>query len=100
MMTQAVWKFPIPVVDHFELNMPEGAKPLCVMVQNGAPQMWALVDLDANRRERPLVRRLFRFAGTGHPITDKIIAHIGSFQMADCALVFHVFEVEPRSGLN
>lgn len=88
---KSVWKFPIPVLDRFHLEMPVGAEPICVQVQHDRPVLWALVNLD----ETVKAIRTFRFAGTGHEITDQIKAYVGTFQMADGRLVFHVFEVEP-----
>lgn len=88
-MTKAVWKYPVPVTDYFTIYMPREAKPLAVMMQQGEPHLWALVD-------PPLaaVERYFRVAGTGHFVDDQIIAHVGSFQLSGGALVFHVFEIE------
>lgn len=77
--------------DYFDLNLPKGAKILTVQVQRNSICIWALVDIN-NEQEK----RRFRLAGTGHPIeesTDRLI-YIGSFQMMQGTLVFHLFEIK------
>lgn len=86
-MAKRVWKYPLPIDDEVSVEMPEGACPLTVQVQGGRPTLWALVDPDAV----PTTRR-FRIAGTGHPIGADVGAHVGTFQLADGGLVFHVFD--------
>ena len=88
-----VWKFEIPINDYFELVMPEKAKILYVDVQKDLPCLWALVDPEPNH---PKEKRKFRFAGTGHPITQEpeTLIHIGSFQMNGGDLIFHIFEIK------
>jgi len=86
-----VFKYPVFLTDRFAVDMPEAATILDVQVQQGQAVMWALVDPDA-----PNSRRLFRLAGTGHPIdADErwCLAYIGTFQLAEGSLVFHLFEV-------
>ena len=87
---RAVWKYKIPVNDVFALQMPIGAKVIHVAEQNNVPYFWALVDTNA-----AVIQRCFRFAGTGHPITEPIdkLKHVGSLLMHNRALVFHLFEV-------
>jgi len=57
--------------------------------------MWVLLD----KQETIYVDRIFRVAGTGHPISQPIEAlqHIGTFQLANGSLIFHVFEVGPKA---
>ena len=41
--------------------------------------------------------RHFRLSGTGHPLGEdylRIINYIGTFQMENGALVFHLFEIK------
>lgn len=82
-----VYKYPVLLSDRFHLDLPVGAKILSVNIQHGNPQMWALVDPDC-----PLERRFFRLAGTGHPIEDTVVEHVGTFRIANGDLVFHLFE--------
>lgn len=84
-----VHKYRLHISDWISLNMPDGAEPLCVQVQSGHPCMWARVDPD-----RPAVVRHFRIAGTGHNLGSNVGRYIGSFQLSNGALVFHVFEAK------
>jgi hypothetical protein len=88
-MTKAVWKYLVPLVDHFELEMPVDAKPLRVQMQGGNVCMWALGTPTAAK-----VKKTFRVAGTGHAIdfSKGDLRFIDTFQVAGGQLVFHVFE--------
>jgi hypothetical protein len=85
-----IFKYQLPVDDYFSLQIPAGSRILSVDVQHGVPCMWVLVD-PANSA----VTRRFRFAGTGHPITESIeqLDFIGTFQMHGGSLIFHIFEI-------
>jgi len=87
-----VFKYDLPLNDYFKLDLPRGAKILCFDTQFGVAQMWALVNPDETITES----RQFRFAGTGHNITEtpEQLEFIDTFQMRDGNLVFHVFEVK------
>lgn len=85
-----VFKYALPIEDCSEVQMPEGAQILKIDAQYNRPCIWALVNPDAPNK----VRR-FRFAGTGHPISenpDQLFFH-GTFHLEGGALVFHVFEI-------
>ena len=87
-----IFKYPIPAGDHFTLKLPRDAKILTVQTQRGAPQLWAMVDSETKKETRH-----FRLSGTGHPLGEdylKIINYIGTFQMENGALVFHLFEIK------
>jgi hypothetical protein len=89
---QCVYKYPI-LPGRFAHQMTARADMLCVRVQQGQPQMWALVDTSA-----PPQPRYFIAVGTGAPIDERIISHVGTFEVEEDAtapLIFHVFEVHP-----
>jgi hypothetical protein len=88
----SIYKYPVPIDDYFTLELPFGARPLSVQVQNGGPQLWVLIDPGERRTEE----RRFRLAGTGHPIEESsdFLEYISTFQLSGGALVFHVFEVQ------
>lgn len=88
---KTIYKYPLPIEDVVSIDMPVGAEVLTVQMQRGEPQLWALVPIDT---WAPKERRLFRVAGTGHPIGSKVRRYIGTFQLLNGDLVFHVFEVE------
>lgn len=91
-MGYTIWKYAVPVRGAFQLEMPRDARVLSVQIQNGEPQVWVVVDADA-----PTEMRAFRVFGTGHPIdaSPDIMRYVGTFQLYDCALVFHLFEALP-----
>jgi len=98
---KAVWKFEFEIDDNIEIEMPVDAEILYVDIQiqrrgsfmdgdpptKEVPCIWARADLD-----RPKVKRKFRLAGTGHPLPDMGLQHLGSFKMSQDWLVFHLFE--------
>lgn len=85
-----VYKYDVPMADHFILHLPKGARILTVQAQLNWICLWALVDPDL-----PLVPRRFRFAGTGHPIEEssRNLHYVSTFQMNNGGLVFHIFEI-------
>ncbi len=96
-----IYKYPFPVTDHITIMMPAGAKILTVQTQqHGNDSMnkdgeqgciWALVAPDAIPGPRE-----FRLVGTGHPIDPEeaeYLDYIGTFQMLEGKLVFHLFEI-------
>lgn len=89
-----VYKYSVPWPprsDEFFMEIPDGGRVISAQIQNGLPQMWALVDPDA-----PVKRRHFLIAGTGHNITHDIdsLDFIDTFQFEDGRLVIHLFEVK------
>lgn len=89
-----IWKYPVPINDYFELEMPQGAEILTVQMQYNEPQLWALVDKMAPRETRS-----FRLAGTGHPIDDPRLDYIGTVQMMEGQLVWHIFEISHPAAM-
>ncbi len=89
-----VFKYVLEFADYVELELPVGAKILHFGIQYGDPRIWALVDPIARKEIRK-----FRFAGTGHPITehDSELDFIGTVIMRGGALVWHLFEVKEVS---
>lgn len=86
-MAHVIYKFPVPVQDEFDLELPVGALFLDVQVQR-SPQMWFLLDSQA-----PNVTRRFAVYGTGHKVREaETLKHLGTFQLQMGALVFHLFE--------
>lgn len=91
-----VYKYVFQIEDEVQLMMPRGAEVLHVDSQSGVtPCIWARVDPEAD-----LEQRRFRLVGTGHDLPDTVrpdgyprLMHVGSFQLAGGALVFHLFEV-------
>lgn len=83
-----VHKYQVQMSAEFTVALPSGAEFLSVQVQHGEPQMWFRVDTDSPQRLQQ-----FCVAGTGHPIAPELsrLPHLGTFQLSDGALVFHLF---------
>jgi hypothetical protein len=86
-----IWKYPLwpdDARDVVPLDMPANSQILAIQFQEGAgPCLWALVD-----PQQPTEQRQFRVVGTGHSIDEDTGQYLGTFQMMNGALVFHVFE--------
>jgi hypothetical protein len=89
-----IWKFRIPLQDAIQIEMPKGAKVLAVQTQHqdardvyNGPYLWAMVNPEAAQEIRQ-----FRLVRTGHPIEEKNLIYIGTFQLQDGEVVFHLFE--------
>ena len=81
-----IWKWPLVIADEQYVQVPSGGKFLAVQTQYGLPQLWALVD-DAE----PTVRYRINVHGTGHPVSARAEDYVGTFQLSNGDLVFHVF---------
>lgn len=92
---RTIWKYPIVAQDYFEIEMPKDAEVLCVQLQHDTPCIWALVDPEKKRETKR-----FRLAGTGHLIKEENLKYIGTFQLYEGELVFHLFELAcKKSGI-
>ena len=80
-------KYPISP-DQFALEMPEGAQPLSVCMQETHPYVWVLVDPEARK-----VRHLFVTINSRKAIPDAIddLGFVGSFLSPSEKIDFHVF---------
>ena len=85
---KTVWKFPLMVTTRFSVEMPDGAKILCVGAQGDQPVMWALVDT-----AEPPVGRVFSVHGTGHEVEEGE-KYVGTFEIIGGRFVGHLFEVK------
>ena len=86
-MSDAVYKYPVPLLDEFEVLMPTEAEVLCFQVQREEPFVWVKHTANAT----VLAPRKFRLAGTGHRIEGPWL-YIGTVQIHGGELVFHLFE--------
>lgn len=82
---KTIWKYKL--LPDTPIHMPVGAQILDVQEQHGDICIWALVDPTSKT-----VPRLLKVYGTGHDITDDPGRYIGTFQLKDSGLVFHVFD--------
>lgn len=84
---ETIWKFELETEDEQTLSVPFDAKTLDVQVQKGKPCLWARVRSDLPKRDVTILTR-----GTGHPMTGDEGDYLGTYQLDDRALVFHVFK--------
>ena len=82
-----IFKYALETTDSQIVNMPKGAKILCIQVQYEKPCIWALVD-----PEKESEPRIFEIFGTGNPVPDRDRRYIGTYQLMGGQLVFHCFE--------
>lgn len=92
-MNQTIWKFRVPMAGPTTIDLPVGARILCVQAQHeGAEdvdiEVWALVDPEAARE-----RRRFLIVGTGQLFDPTRLIYLGTTQHLRGTLVFHTFEV-------
>lgn len=87
---KTVWKFKLEVLTVQNVDMPAGAKILCVNPQDGEVALWAEVDTNAKKTPRRI-----EIYGTGHEMHEDIgveRVYIGTFFLRGGLLVFHVYE--------
>jgi len=77
-----IWKFRL----NNTIQMPMDAKILTVQMQDGEPNIWAMVDT-----QNELESRTFTIVGTGNPFDDTDTKYIGTFQ--EPPFVWHLFEI-------
>jgi hypothetical protein len=87
---RTIWKYPIIAPGRVSHEIPGDVEILTVQAQGGVPCVWALVDPNAPKR-----RRYFWVYATGDSIPGGQLLYVGTFQLSDGRLVYHVFlEVE------
>jgi len=83
---KTIWKFEVDIVDEQTIAVPRGAQPLSVRMQGATPQLWALVDPDAE-----FVPLKLGIYGTGGPVPDQPGTYLDTFYQLGGALVWHAF---------
>ena len=83
---KTIYKYALKRTGTQVVQLPLGARILCVQNQIDNPCLWALINKGYNDTEAVQIT----MAGTGHDI-DSPGDYVGTFQLLDEALVFHVF---------
>jgi len=86
---KSIWKFEIPVEGEFDVMMPEGAEILSFCTQKNKLYIWAIIELGTK-----FAARRFRLVGTGFKFSERPGRYVGTAQIFDGDLVWHLFEVE------
>lgn len=84
---KTIYKYQLDVTDVQTLHIPKNSKILNIQTQREIPCIWALVDTNEKIEDRKI-----KIYGTGHECGPGREEYIGSFQLENGALVFHVFE--------
>lgn len=84
---KTVFKYAIGLTDKATLDVPAGAEWIHVAWQNSRLCVWGIVESDNEK-----VSIDFFVVGTGHPMPERPVAHIGS--VLDGPFVWHVFTRE------
>lgn len=85
-----IWKYELQIKDAYIQEVPEGAKPLSMVVQRGKPVIYFLVPCQAAKaRDRWYISVI----STGNDITSLTgdETFLGTLQLYDGDLMFHVF---------
>ncbi len=88
-MTKRIFKYVLAIEDLQTVGMHEGAEILSVQNQDGDVCIWALCNPNA-----PKEARTFHIFGTGNLVCDNPGRFIGTVQILNGALAWHVFETE------
>jgi hypothetical protein len=87
-----IFKYKLETTDVQTIYVPIGYKMLCVQLQNGGPTLWIQVEPNNGRETVTL-----EIKGTGDPMSPvSSRKYVGTYQLSDGALVFHVFEIKPK----
>ena len=86
-MIKSIWKYELVGVDRQEIVVPKDSEILCVQYQRGNPCVWVKV----NPKEKEKDVLVIWTHGTGHEFDDSNYNYLGTYQMGDGILVFHVF---------
>lgn len=85
---KTIYKYELSVEDEQIIEMPYLHQILSLQVQYGKPCIWVLVDLSVSTMENVK----FVTYGTGHQVKPEIDKYVGTYQLNDGLLVFHVFK--------
>lgn len=86
---KTVWKFQLELTDRQFVSTPVGATPLSMQMQNGFLCLWAEVESDNPQQANELE---IAICGTGHSL-PAYQRFLGTVQMQQGALVWHVFQL-------
>ena len=81
-----IYKYTIETVPQQNITMPKKARILDIQVQKDQACIWALVD-PTQETEEVLITTI----GTGHDIQTNPGKYVGTYQIDNGNLVFHVF---------
>lgn len=84
-----VFKYPLEIIGQQTVDTRAGWMPLSVQMQGGVLCLWAEVNDTA-----PAASCRVFVHGTGHEVHPDAARFVGTFQLPDYGLVFHVYTEE------
>lgn len=88
---RTIWKFALEMVDSQKISMPRDARILSAQIQGGTGTLCLWAEVIPGRAQR---LRTIEIHGTGHDLADDAeLQFIGTVQLYEGGLVFHVFEL-------
>ena len=87
---KTIWKYELDTVDNQLIEMPLSARILTVQTQNEKPCLWCLTY--PNIPKEVWKKREIIIHGTGHDVEAVPGEYIGTYQLLNGALVYHVFD--------
>ena len=86
-MKKVIWKFPLVIEDVQIIELPRNYEILTVQVQNGIACLWAMVSPEVTKE-----KIIIEIIGTGNLVAVAERQYIGTFQLFEEQLVWHVFK--------
>lgn len=83
----AIWKFPLEIIDWQTIDMPASSEVISVHEQHGLVCIWAKVATGL-----PITKRGVAIFGTGHALSGSAGKFIGTVLVDHGSLVLHVFD--------
>ncbi len=87
-MAKVIYKFPLKIDEANEIMVSEGYEILTVQTQNGNPFIWIIIETE-NRIDKCILEIVY----TGNPMLQKFKKYIGTFQLLEGILDYHVFQI-------
>ena len=86
---KTIYKYELETSDEQEIEMPLFSEIICLQLQNDKPYIWVKIDTEFTNHKFK-----FRTFGTGQPIEPEFNGtYIGTYQLLNGKLVFHVFKM-------
>ena len=86
-MKKVIWKFPLVIEDVQIIELPRNYEILTIQVQNGIACLWAMVSPEVTKE-----KIIIEIIGTGNLVAVAERQYIGTFQLFEGQLVWHVFK--------
>lgn len=95
MGNQIIYKYPLDLIEHQVIVLPDGYEILTLKLQNGQPCLWVKRDTDLTT---PKVDVKIWMYGTGAVIKETGMKYIGTLLLYNDELVLHFFQTPAGQG--